>query len=363
MILGGSDTGGGTGYYLNSQLHLIDFKKCSLDSKRQYELQNISIEKITPHIEKLNSTDIGKLLENLDTFENQFFKSILIAAARRANFYFVDAELDQGNSKTQVRLATFKRPLGIIINKNHYKELSELERAGLLFHESLRMLSLGFDIQITEKEILTLTCLAFSQNAKKISLSDYSELELFFSRWEQELAFKEKDLNERQMLITNELSQLLNLDDIHFPFLHSISNSFLFQEYTSKFENLRNYLASSSTDTIENAFFSWASKEVPQNCSSKVECDYYEEWPISSSHFFSPFIKWELVVNNKVYSQWNNQDSRTLLYVQKNNLPIDCDSEERTQLALEFMVTRENLDYFDLNLDFQDSKNFCIYKY
>ena len=64
MKLGGSDTGGGTGYYRNSQLHLIDFKQCSLDQKNSFELQNISIERISPNIGKLKSSDIGKMLEN-----------------------------------------------------------------------------------------------------------------------------------------------------------------------------------------------------------------------------------------------------------------------------------------------------------
>jgi len=52
-----------------------------------------------------------------------------------------------------------------------------------------------------------------------------------------------------------ELKNAKDLNDINFPLLTTSNHTFLFQKFTSKFENLRNYIPSSLQENLEEAFF------------------------------------------------------------------------------------------------------------
>ncbi len=328
--MGGSDTGGGSGFIVNNQLILQDFKNCpGLDDSREKFL--LKSEEISTSVAKIDASQIAKLIEENPKFQNEILKKLMITSALRANWYFVDADLSLDNSES-VKLAIFKRPLGILINKNLFNQLSSINQKGLLFHETLRMLSIGFGYEIDQQTLETLTCEAYSKDK-------------FISDWNRT---QSKD-------------------------------QFFDQGSVSKFEKLRSVATLLSRDFLEEAFFSWAAVEAPTSCLSQNECHYFEEWPTQDDRIVSSFEKWNLFYNNEFATGWSTDDSRLSIVISKQEFKRNfcekvsllfkdkyklinprSDLNKITNHNLDYIIKRTNLDYFDEIELLQFNRPICI---
>jgi hypothetical protein len=348
LKLGGSDTGGGTGIFINNQLVLKDFANCSVEPIKELYLYKES-DPITNSITRINSVTIADAILKNARFDNPIFEKILLTATKRANFYLVDATIEGA------KLAIFKRPLGILIDKNLFAKLNPANQIGLLFHESLRMLSIGFDFPIEESVLEKITCQSFSNLKTQTSLEEYSQLNNFIS------FFHNPTLLE-QILI--DLENVGNLNDIDFPLLFSSPYSFLYQTETSKFENIRNYIPSSNVEKLDEVFFNWASIEVPTSCSSESDCNYYEEWPENPASIFINFQKWTLIANNSNYSGWKNELNQVVYIAKDEKRKLSCDNitpkNKILPSGIEFLLDRNNLDYFSIIFKENARNSFCI---
>jgi len=176
LKLGGSDTGGGSGYYRNGELLLKDFANCKLPEVVKQK-NHFNIESISKSVSSLDSAQLAEFLAQNIQVQDSLVADLLLTAASRANFYLVDANLENNNNANK-RLAVFKRPLGITIDKNLFNQLNSIHQIGLIFHETLRMVSIGFEIQLSENEIEEITCKAFSQS---LSLENTSSIRKFLN--------------------------------------------------------------------------------------------------------------------------------------------------------------------------------------
>lgn len=337
--MGGSDTGGGTGIYFQNEFILKDFKSCSTIQIKPINFLKNS-ENITDTITRLDSSEISNSILKFTHFNNLAFEKMMVAAINRANFYLIDATIEES------KIAVYKKPLGILIDKNLFFKLSSTNQLGLLFHESLRMLSIGFDFPIEEDVLEGLTCQAFSLENNLVKIENYNSLYTFIMH------------NSTEELI-NELDSISNLYDIDFPLLYLSRFYFLYQKETSKFENLRNYIPSSLKENLDNAFYDWAGREVPKNCKSELECDYFEEWPENPSKVISNMIKWKLISNDTLMAIWKN-DSNQILNVNKTNIHnFHCEKIKSVE-GIEFFLDRNNLDYFSFVYLDNAKNSFCI---
>jgi hypothetical protein len=363
--LGGSDTGGGSGLYYNDKLILKDFQSCT-GLKTLTKSWDIKEEIISNSISKLDSSMISEALTEIVIFNEPIEKAFFQMAINRTAIYLIYANLDRLDNNFE-QLAIFKRPLGILINKNLFLKLDNTQKFGLLFHEALRMISIGLEIPIENQNLEKLTCTAFS---KEINLEDYQELNNFITQWkESQNVYDNSPIDESQIL--SDLENARDLNDISFPFLSTSSKYFLFQTETSKFENLRNIIPSSSTENLDSAFYEWASKESPTACRGKAQCHFNETWPIYADKIMSPLQIWDLIENSPSLTVWVNENSefvfinkekhdsnfcQKIIYSTHKHLNLKLDSNVS---GIEFLINRTNLDYFSFIYKENAKLDFC----
>lgn len=376
LHMGGSDTGGGSGLIINNQLILQDFKNCPvIDTDKKYP---VTTEVISSSVEKLNASQIAKIIENNPKFSSEIFKKLMITSAMRANWYLVDANLLL-DSPEKEKLAIFKRPLGILINKNLFNQLSNVNQQGLFFHETLRMLSIGLGFDIESSTLETLTCQAYSEEKSKINLDLYLSLNNFITNWMKLYTDAGYSSSEATTAILERLENSRRLDDINFPLLVPNKYNFLYQGNVSKFEKLRNVVPFSKYDFLEQAFFSWAAVEAPTLCYSLKDCHYFEQWPSHPNQIISPIEKWNLFYNNEMALGWATEDEKLSIVISKGAFSRNfctkisllmndnyklinprSDINKITDHNLDYIIKRTNLDYFDEIELLQFNRPICI---
>ncbi len=296
---GGGDSGGGSGLQIGENFRLKDFKQCqnlrSTDSIDEYLIG----EMISENIFKPQAGSIKEIIKKYAPVSNQLLEKIIWAAAARANWYFVNADL-QINNSTDKKIALFKKPVGIIVDNKMYNKLAtNADKAGLLFHETLRMVSLGFQIALSTTEIEDLTCQIFSN--QKIELEKYQDLNNFLKKLTGEESTATYEAYKSSWITTFE--SISELKDLQFMPSGGIK-TFFYQLESSKFESFRQVAPSVKNSDLENVFFSWAALEGPSKCHSKNECSYSEYWP-TKPYQTSKLRKWDLIYKDANLIGWS----------------------------------------------------------
>jgi hypothetical protein len=326
---GGGDSGGGSGLSINSKLRLKDFAHCPVQIKQliQPEIKAVGISK---KIDKLDSISIKNAIAQNASVSDSLLEKLIWAAAARANWYLVDASLKLSH-ETDSKLAIFKKPLGILIDADLFSQLPEVDKHGLLFHEALRMISIGFGINLTSSEIETITCKAYSN--QPISVEQYPSLKTYFEKLIPE---KNESLYQvyKQMWMTT-FQSLSDLADIQTLPPGSLKQ-FFYQLDSSKFEAFRQATPGATLLELESAFFNWAGREVKTNCVNRVDCNYFEEWPLNPFQE-SRIVKWTLVSTNSNHLRWNQADLKLTILVSKDEVQLNqldsfCESQSTEKL-------------------------------
>lgn len=341
---GGDSGGGGSGVYINDQFRLKDFALCpGLRSTRTgVKLQN---EKLGPSISKISAASIQKAIRQTARVSNSLLERIIWAAAARTNWYKVKATLNL-DMDIENKIAVFIRPLGVLIDERLISNLSELDQEGLFFHESLRMVSIGFRFYLSNTAIEEITCSAFSDKA--IDVDRYPALAQFIKSISGEGSKEVQQV--RQQTWETTLQTISELPDHAVKSFGGV-NTFYYQQGSSKFETLRLAAPFLDSDQLENSFFSWAAKEVSQACYSKSECDYFEEWPTLSKP--SPSLrKWNLLMNDSHYMIWEESTTGFQFAATKNEFPAQhavqiCSQIGKSINASYSVINRESLSLLE----------------
>jgi hypothetical protein len=377
---GGGDSGGGGSVILsNHQYYLKDFLNCKNLRTQRTEL-NLSGDIISDSLFKIDPKSILPIIKNSANLNNNLVHKMIWAAIARANWYSVDTDL-QLDTDPDLKLAIFKRPIGIMINANLFSKLDHQNQMGLIFHEALRMLSLGFNIPLSTIEIEKITCHAFSnQNAE---LSQYPNLNNSLLSLIGEGSVEVKKT--RLQMWENTFESISQLNDVQYM-PAGLVKTFFYQLESSKFEALREAAPDLTAQQLEEAFYSWAALEAPTQCTTTSTCDYFEEWPMQP-YQNSKLSRWTMFVNNFDITGWRNRESGFDFIVSKSEVPseraqdycenIHLNSKDRytllksselisiqKNLNLEFIINRNHLTTMEnegLPLLLEDGSSFWLW--
>ncbi|RYZ81141.1 MAG: hypothetical protein EOP06_24035, partial [Proteobacteria bacterium] len=301
---GGDSGGGGTGVMVRGRLRLKDFIECPLITITSTSAGWKGIP-LSPRIMRLDSTSINTSLKNYAKVSDPLFASIISAAAALPEWYAVRSELGL-DKDSDSKLAVFKSALGIILNANLLEKLDAMDQLGLAFHESLRMVSLGFGIDLGDREIEDLTCKAFS--GQPIETAKYPTISSYMKRLDVQGSAEFRAENWVRWRLTFE-----TIAHVNGRLLPSGSGTGLFYEREkSKFAMLELAAPGLAPRNLEEAFFTWAAREAPTECSSQAYCNYMEAWP---SLPYQPqtsetrLHRWALNATNARYVAWTEQDT------------------------------------------------------
>lgn len=226
----------------------------------------------------------------------------------------MNAELSLDDAE-ESKLAVFQRSIGILLDDKKLERLPAIDQLGLLYHESLRMISLGFRIALSTGEIEQITCSAFTN--KRINVPQFASLKAYIDA----LVAQKPTLEEKKEMLQvweRTFASMADTDNLNLqPF---VTPQVFFQAYASRFEFLRVTNPRLSMTELEEAFFGWAAKEVPGNCSGLEACDYYEKWPSEISGQSSSQT-WLLARNNEAQTVWKQDQSDLMIGFSKREMP------------------------------------------
>ncbi len=312
LVAGGQDTGGGD--------FSVEFK---LDGSRNYfftDLFNQPGPFVDVDMTDLRKTQISRSIYILDPrqirekmsqlFDRDFdrvIKAAILAAAGRANWYFMDRKIAiKTKGGFSQKLAVFNKNIGTILDKNIFERLKN-QKIGILVHETLRMLTIGFGYKLSEDELVILTRAICSR--QKLRLEDFSSLkaireQILETYWDEAAAVK----------FLNQLGESMDAE-VFKPVI-------FLQAYASRFLTFISVTGQASMIERDETFFRWAGLQVPSYCSDINSCNYYEEWPSSRMTKLESdkLQKWVLTCRDEKKECWVHQRSGFSLRVSRNEL-------------------------------------------
>ncbi len=315
--MGGGDSGGGSVIVKNQNTILKDFQT----SENIPMNSDFTIEKkqVSKNISTLNSANISDLIATLK-IENLYFKYMLQIAAQKSLWFLVDHKLSLQNeySRTNTDIQTaaiYKRSIGILINKNIFENLPVTHQQGLLFHETLRMLSIGFGIDLSTTDIEEITNSVFSST--HIDFKKYSKLNFIISEMLKN-DLSQPDRNHSSDWI-HTLQRSTNQDsdfktDLSLDFFFSQSQFSKFSFFTKLFTEHKSIYS----NLIQENFYDWIIQQPKDLCTTEVNCNYSEKWPIFQNSEMQ-LKKWTLLHNDNNMLIWHADDTNATIAISKVN--------------------------------------------
>lgn len=354
---GGGDSGGGGSVIINDNRYFLkDFQHCKNLRTEKTDL-HLSGTIISDSLFKIDPKSIIPIIKNKANLSNNLVHKMIWAAIARANWYSVATDL-QLDTDPDLKLAIFKRPIGIMINANLFSKLDQQNQMGLIFHEALRMISMGFNIPLSTTEIEEITCHAFSN--QKFQLTRYPILNNYLLSLIGEGSAEVKMT--RLQMWENTFESISQLNDVQYM-PAGLVKTFFYQLDSSKFETLREVAPDLTAHQLEEAFYSWAALEAPTQCTTTSTCDYFEEWP-TIPYLNSKLIRWTMFVNNSKLTGWKNSETGFDFIVSKSEVPSEraqdyCENIRLNSKDLYTLLKSSELTSIqkNLNLEFIINRN------